>query len=161
MSEKKGAEKAELNNELKGIMNGILEGEEGSEKLRVEEVDTGIFVCPVTAVELIRSPAYKEDLKENTGMLIDMKVREVVNGLLNGVLIRLHINDRRKVLIKNQGVHEVEILESDLKDVKRRKECEKMLEEKTNKISNAVKVALERIMRGEKAGCERVLVISI
>ncbi len=77
MNEKEGAEKAGLNNALKEIVNGILEGEEGSEKLRVEEVEIGIFVSPVVNVELIKSPAYKEDVKEYTGMLIDMKVRGV------------------------------------------------------------------------------------
>ena len=153
----------ELNNELKEIMKGILEGEEGSEKLklRVEEVDTGIFVSPVVAVELIKSPAYKEDVKENTGMLIDIKVREVVKGLSNRVLIKLHVNERRKVVIKNKGIHEAEILKSDLKDFKLRKECEKILEEKTNKISKMVKVSLERIMRAEKAEYEKFLSISI
>ncbi len=122
MSEKRGVEKAELTGKLREIMNGIIEGE-GSEnlKLRVEEVDTGIFISPVAAVELIKSPAYKEDAKENTGMLIDMKVREGVKGLLNRVLIMLHINERRKEVIKNKGVHEAEILESDLEDVKLRK----------------------------------------
>ncbi len=163
MSEKKGAEKAGLNNALKEIMNGILEGEEGTEKLKlqVEEMDTGIFVSPVVAVELIKSPAYKEDVKENTGMLIDMKVREVVKGLLSRMLMRLHINERREVVIKNKGVHEAEILESDLNDFKPRKECEEILEEKTNKVSKAVKAALERIMEGEKAVDERFLAISI
>ncbi len=159
MSEKKGVEKAGLNNELKEIMNGILEGEEGTEKLklRVDKVETGIFVSPVVAVELIKSPAYKEDVKENTGMLIDMKVREVVKGLLSRMLMRLHINERREVVIKNKGVHEAEILESDLNDFKLRKECEEILEEKTNRVSKAVKVALERIMRAEKAVDERFI----
>lgn len=57
MSEKRGVEKAELNGKLREIMKGIIEGE-GSEglKLRVEEVDTGIFVSPVAATELIKSP---------------------------------------------------------------------------------------------------------
>lgn len=56
-------------------------------------------------------------MKENTGMQIDMKVRETVNKLLNRVMVRLHINGRREALIKNQRVHEAEILESDLEDV--------------------------------------------
>ena len=51
-------------------------------------------------------------MKENTGMQIDMKVRETVNKLLNRVMVRLHINERREVLIKNQRVHEAEILVS-------------------------------------------------
>lgn len=80
-----------------------------------------------------------------------MKVREAVTGLLNRVMIRLHINERREVLIKNKGVHEAEILESDLEDRKSRKEREKILKEKSHQMSEAVKVALERIMRGEKA----------
>ena len=50
-------------------------------------------------------------------MQIDMKVRETVNKLLNRVMVRLHINGRREALIKNQRVHEAEILESDLEDV--------------------------------------------
>jgi len=144
-------EKIELNDLLMEMMNEIL-GEEGSEKLklRVEEVDAGIFVSPVATVELIKSPAHMEDVKENTGMLIDMKVRDVVKGLLNRVMIRLHINERKEVLIKNQGVHEAEILESDLEDVKLRKEREKILEEKSHQISEAVTVAIERIMSDEK-----------
>lgn len=148
----KDVENTELNEVLKGMMNEILEVE-GSEKLklRVEEVDAGIFVSPVAAIELIKSPVHSEDVKENTGILIDMKVREVMKGLLNRVLVRLHINERREVLIKNQGVHEAEILESDLEDVKLKKEREKILEEKSSQMSEAVKAALERIMHGEKA----------
>ena len=148
MNEDKGAEKAGLNELLRVIMNGILEVEKGKGlKLRVEEVDTGIFVSPVAAAEVMKSPARREDIKENTGMLIDMKVKEVVKGLLNRLVIRAHINERREVLIKNKGVHEAELLESDLKGIKIGEEKEKMLEEKANRISEAVKEALERIMR--------------
>ena len=148
MNEDKGAEKAGLNELLRVIMNGILEVEKGKGlKLRVEEVDTGIFVSPVAAAEVMKSPAHREDIKENTGMLIDMKVKEVVKGLLNRLVIRAHINERREVLIKNKGVHEAELLESDLKGIKIGEEKEKMLEEKANRISEAVKEALERIMR--------------
>jgi len=151
MSESKDAEKAGLNDLLKEITNGILEEEKWKvPRLRVEEVDTGIFVSPVAAVELMKSPARKEDMKENTGLLVDMKVREVVKGLLNRLVIRVHINERREVLIKNKRVHEAEILDSDLKGIKIGKEREKMLEEKSNRISEAVKAALERLMRGEK-----------
>lgn len=148
MNEESGAEKGELNDVLSEILNRILEEEEGNEKLklRVEKVDTGIFVSPIAGAELIKSPVYKEDVKENTGMLIDMKVREVVKGLLNRVLIRLHINERREVLIKNHGVHEAEILDSDLEDIKLRKEREEILKAKSHQMSEAVRVALERIM---------------
>ncbi len=69
--------------------------------------------------------------------------------------MRLQINERGEVVIKNKGVHEAEILESDLNDLKLSKECEKILEEKTNKVSRALKAALERIMEGEKAEYER------
>ncbi|MGB2841574.1 MAG: hypothetical protein WBC40_03715 [Halobacteriota archaeon] len=143
-------EKIELNDLLKEMINEIL-GAEGSEKLklRVEEVDAGIFVSPAVAIEFIKAPMYKEDVKENTGMLIDMKVREAVKGLLNRVMIKLHINERREVLIKNQGVHEVEILKSDLEGVKLREERERILKEKSHQISKAVKVAIERIMSGK------------
>lgn len=151
MSEREGVENEELNAVLRETMNNILEAH-GSEslKLRVEEVDAGIFVSPVAETELIKSPVYKGDVKENTGMLIDMKVREVVEGLLNRVMIRLHINERGEVLIKNHGVHEAEILESDLEDVKLRKERERILKEKSHQMSKVVKVALERIMRQEE-----------
>jgi len=82
-------------------------------------------------------------------MLVEMKVREVVEGLLNRVLIRLRINDRREVEIMNRGVHEAEILKTDIVDVKLKDERERILEEKSNIMSRAVKVALERIMSGE------------
>ncbi len=140
---------------LKEMVNAILEDEKekmeegkGKLKLQVEEVDTGIFFSPVTATELIKSPAHMEDLKENTGMLIDMKVREVVRGLLTRVVMISHINERKEVLIKNHGVHEAEILKTDLEDAKLKEEREKILEEKSNMMSKAVKAALERIMRG-------------
>ncbi len=149
MSKKKGVEKAGLNDALKEIMNDSLEEESEKLKLRVEEVDAGIFVSPVAAAELIKSPAYREDVKENTGWLIDMKVREVVKGLLNRVMVRLHINERREVLIKNKGVHEAEILESDLEEDKLKKEREKMFEKKSNVMSEVVKVAIKRVMSGE------------
>jgi len=137
----------ELNNILKELMNGILEEDNENPKLRVEDVDTGIFVSPVAATELIKSPVAKEDVRENTGMLVEMKVR--VEGLLNRVLIRLHINDRREVEIRNRGVHEAEILKGDMVDVKLKEERERMLEEKSSIMSRTVKVALERIMSSE------------
>jgi len=136
-------EKAELNEVFKEMVNAILENKL---KLQVEEVDTGIFISSVASVEHMKSPAHKGDIKENTGMLVDMKVRDVVKGLLNRLVIRVYIDERGKVLIKNKGIHEAELLESDLKRIKL-KEMEKLLEEKSNKISEAVKAALERIMR--------------
>ena len=138
----------ELNDLLKELMNGILEEDNENPKLRVEEVDTGIFVSPAEATELIRAPVAKGDVKANTGMLVEMEVREV-EGLLNRVLIRLHINDRKEVEIRNRGVHEAEILKSDTVDAKLKEERERLLEEKSSIMSRAVKVALERIMSGE------------
>ena len=135
----------ELNDLLKELMNGILEEDNENPKLQVEEVDTGIFVSPAEATELIRAPVAKGDVRANTGMLVEMKVREV-EGLLNRVLIRLHINDRREVEIRNRGVHEAEILKSDTVDVKLKEERERLLEEKSSIMSRAVKVALERII---------------
>ncbi len=140
-------EKIVLNDLLMEIVNEVLEEEgEGLKLLRVEEVDVGILICPDGTLEVIKSPVYKDDVRENTGMLIDMRVREVVKGLLNRVLIRLHINERREVVIKNKGVQEAEILDSEFKDIELRKELEKILEGKSNTTSEAVKVALERIM---------------
>jgi len=49
----------------------------------------------------------------------------------------------------NRGVHEAEILKTDIVDVKLKDERERILEEKSNIMSRAVKVALERIMSGE------------
>ena len=55
--------------------------------------------------------------------------------------------------VENTELNEVlketmnEILESDLEDVKLGKEREKILKEKSHQISEAVKVAIERIMR--------------
>jgi len=156
MSENKdiSREKIELNELLIEMVNEVLEEEGKGLRLRVEEVDAGVFVPSVTAAaEVIKSPAYKEDVKENTGLLVDMKVREVAKGLLNGVLIKLDINERREVWIKNHGVHEAEILESDLKSSGIEKgigigeKAEKMLEEKSHQIAEAVKAALERMMK--------------
>jgi hypothetical protein len=145
-------EKIELNELLIEMVNEVLEEEGKGLRLRVEEGEVGVFVPSVTAAaEVIKSPAYKEDVKENTSLLVDMKVREVAKGLLNRVLIKLDINERREVWIKNHGVHEAEILESDLKSSGIEKgigeETEKMLEEKSHQISGAVKAAIERMMR--------------
>jgi hypothetical protein len=134
------------------MVNEVLEEEGKGLRLRVEEGEVGVFVPSVTAAaEVIKSPAYKEDVKENTSLLIDMKVREVAKGLLNRVLIKLDINERREVWIKNHGVHEAEILESDLKSSGIEKgigeKAEKMLEEKSRQIAEAVKAALERMMK--------------
>jgi len=137
-------EKVELNYLLKGIMNEILE--EGT-RLRVEEVDAGIFVPPTEAAEFIKSYPYAEDIKENAGMLINMKVREIEEGLLNMVMIRLQINERRRVLIKSKEVQETEILNSDLKGGELGEERERILEQKSNKIAEVVKTSLEWIMR--------------
>ncbi|MBC8521701.1 MAG: hypothetical protein H8D26_06910 [Methanomicrobia archaeon] len=137
-------EKIELNYLLKGLLNEILEEGTG---LRVEEVDAGIFVSPTEIAEYIKSYPYAEDVEENMGMLINVKVREIANELLNRVMIRLQINERMRVLIKSKDVQEVEILNSDLEEGELREEREKMLEQKTNRIAEAVKASLEWIMR--------------
>ena len=137
-------EKIELNYLLKGLLNEILEEGTG---LRVEEVDAGIFVSPTGVTEYIKSYPYAEDIEENTGMLINVKVRETANELLNRVMIRLQINERMRVLIKSKDVQEVEILNSDLEEGELGEEREKMLEQKTNRIAEAVKASLEWIMR--------------
>lgn len=137
-------EKIELNYLLKGLLNEILEEGTG---LRVEEVDAGIFVSPTGIAEYIKSYPYAEDVEENMGMLINVKVREIANELLNRVMIRLQINERMRVLIKSKDVQEVEILNSDLEEGELREEREKMLEQKTNRIAEAVKASLEWIMR--------------
>ncbi len=137
-------EKVELNYLLKGILNEILEEGTG---LRVEDVEVGIFVSPTATTEFIESYPYAEDIKENMGMLINMKVREVVNGLLHRVMIRLQINERKRVLIKSKEVQETEILNSDLEEGELVEERKKILVQKTNRIAEAVKIALEWIMR--------------
>jgi len=137
-------EKIELNYLLKGLLNEILEEGTG---LRVEEVDAGIFVSPTGIAEYIKSYPYAEDVEENMGMLINVKVKEIANELLNRVMIRLQINERMRVLIKSKDVQEVEILNSDLEEGELREEREKMLEQKTNRIAEAVKASLEWIMR--------------
>lgn len=139
-------EKIELNYLLKGIMNEILEEGTG---LRVEEVDAGIFVSPTETTEFIKSYPYVEDIKGNTGMLIDMKVKEIANKLLNRVMIRLQINERKRVLIESKEVHEAEILNSDLEEGELGEEREKTLLQKATKIAEAVKIALEWIMRSK------------
>ncbi|MGB2728134.1 MAG: winged helix-turn-helix domain-containing protein [Halobacteriota archaeon] len=137
-------EKIELNYLLKGLLNEILEEGTG---LRVEEVDAGIFVSPTGIAEYIKSYPYAEDVEENMGMLINVKVREIANELLNRVMIRLQINERMRVLIKSKDVQEAEILNSDLEEGELGEEREKMLEQKTNRIAEAVKASLEWIMR--------------
>ena len=151
MSENKdmGMEKIELNDLLMEMVNEVLEEEGKGLGLQVEEVDVGIIVCPDSASEIIKSPEYKEEVKENVSLLVDMKVREVIMGLLNSVMIKLHINERREVCIKNYSIHEAEILESDLNasGMEIGEEKEKMLEEKSHQISEAVKAAIEQMMR--------------
>lgn len=85
MSENKdtGIEKIELNSLLMEMANEVLEEVGKGLRLRVEEVDAGIIISPDSPAEVIRSPAYKEDVKENTSLLMDTKVREVARGLLN------------------------------------------------------------------------------
>lgn len=139
-------EKIELNYLLKGLLNEILEEGTG---LRVEEVDAGIFVSPTGIAEYIKSYPYAEDVEENMGMLINVKVKEIANELLNRVMIRLQINERMRVLIKSKDVQEVEILNIDLEEGELREEREKMLEQKTNRIAEAVKASLEWIMRSK------------
>ncbi len=137
-----------LNDILKDLMNGILEEEAGNEnlKLLVEAVDTGIFVSPGATMELIKSPITREDVRENIGMLIEMKVREVMGGLLNRILIRLHISASREVEIRNRGVHEAEILGDDVEDSSLKEDRVRILEEKSTVMSRTVKLALERLM---------------
>jgi len=137
-------EKIELNYLLKEIMNEILEEGTG---LRVEEVDTGILVSPIESPEFIKSYPYAEDVRENTGMSINMKVKEITSELLNRVMIRLQINERKRVLIKSKEVQEAEILNSDLEEGELGEEREKMLVQKANRIAKVVKIALEWIMR--------------
>lgn len=167
MDELVGAEKAGLCAVLEGIINGILDSGGGAAEkptLRVEEVDMGVLVYPddmlegdqegviEETVEEIAYPVYKEDLVVDAHLLADIIVRDVAHGLFSNVLIRLHINERREVVVQNKEVYEAEVLASEIMTVKQREECEATLEAESMMISDTLKVALEQIMREEKVG---------
>ncbi len=156
------AEKADFNSTLRGIMNATLDSEEGNRKLTlcVEDLDMGIFIYPddrladfleVECLGDLVYPVYTDDLTVDASLLAELRVREDAGGLLSKVLMRLYINEKREVEIKNKTIYETEILGREITTVKQRKACEEMLEEKTNILADVLKRALERIMREEKA----------
>ncbi|MHC1636054.1 MAG: hypothetical protein ACXQTS_05485 [Candidatus Methanospirareceae archaeon] len=132
------------------IVNEILdkEGVKRGLRMRVEEIDAGVFASPVVTTEVIKTPIQEGDLRENTGMLVDVKVREVADGLLNKIMIKLHIDDRREVLISGKEVYESEILEGDVKGGRLGRERRRLFEEKADILSKAVKTAIESIIKG-------------
>ena len=153
-------EKADFNSLLQEIMNTTLESEKGNGKLTlcVEDVDMGIFIYPDDVLvdssyydlgDLVY-PVYTEDLTVDASLLAELIVREDTGGLLSKMLMRIYINEKREVEIKNRAIYETEISERDLKTLEQRKAVEEMLEDKTNVLAEVMKGALERIMKEKK-----------
>lgn len=162
MTEFSGAEKADFNRVLQGMMNAVFEAQGGNGKLTlcVEDLDMGIFLYPDDRlVDFIEEeyagdlvyPVYTEDLAVDASLLAEMLVREDAGGLISKVLMRLHINENREVEIKNKAIYETEILGRDITSATQRKAVEEMLEEKTNVLAAVLKGALERIISEAKA----------
>lgn len=158
MSERLDTEKADFNEVLRELLTAALESAKGSEKfkLHVEDAEAGLVIynediladCPENLLEDIVYPVYQEDLKEDAILLVDMDVRDVVQGLLSKMLIRVYINDNREVEIKHNTIYEAEVSARDLADVKLRGACEELLEEKANVISKVLKAAIVQMMDG-------------
>jgi hypothetical protein len=135
-----------VDEKLKTMVNEILAGVKTQSEFHVESLDIGIFVSPMATDELIKSPIDMEDLKENTGILVDLNVMEVTRGLLNRVMVRLHIDARKKIMIKNHGTHEAEIERCDVNETHLTGETKNLLHEKSRITAEAVKGVLDRIM---------------
>jgi hypothetical protein len=135
-----------VDEKLKRMVNEILAGEKTQSKFHIESLDIGMFVSPMATHELIKSPIDMEDLKENTGILVDLNVMEVTRGLLNRVMVRLHVDARKKIMIKNHGTHEAEIERCDVNEEHLTDETKNLLYEKSRTTAEAVKRALDRIM---------------
>lgn len=155
-----GAEKADFNSLLQEIMNTTLASEKGNGKLTlcVEDVDMGIFIYPDDVLvdssyydlgDLVY-PVYTEDLTVDASLLAELIVREDARGLLSKMLMRIYINEKREVEIKNRAIYETEIVGRDITTARQRKAVEEMLEEKTNVLAEVMKGALERIMKEKK-----------
>ncbi len=142
MRRRKGRERAD--EKLRKMINEMLRNQ-SQVRLHVDEIDVGLFVSPAATTELIKTPVYVDEIKENIGMLIDLKVREDTTGLSNKVVMRMCIDEDGKVKIRNSNVHEAEIMEEDVHDGKLSNDREEILSRKEEICSRVVMEAMNAI----------------
>ena len=125
-----------------------------SHTLQVVDLDIGLIVyhddlfadSPDAVLEDLVYPVYREDLTINASLLAEMRLKETRQGLLSKMIVRFQINDRAEVEIINGEIYETEILVSDTVTVDRRRECERLLEERAELVSGAFKTAIMQLM---------------
>lgn len=162
MSDDSGAEKADLEEQLRMLMNESLAAEAATERvtLSVQALDLSIVVNrddPLgdlpdgTGIEDVAAPVYQEDLSANTSLLLDLLVLEQRRGLWSTILLRVEIDDRADVVVKSNEIDETEILLSELHSRSQRAACKERLDAMTATIASATRTAIRLLMRAERA----------
>ena len=152
--------KGDLNECVRGLVNETLRSaqHDGSRAPHIVDLDIGLVVfredvfadSPEVVLEDLAYPVYREDLTVNASLLAEMQMKETERGLTSKMLVRFRINDRAEVEIINGEIYETEILASDTVTVNRRRECERLLEERAELVSAAFKTAITQLMTGKQ-----------
>ena len=150
------AAKGDLNEYVRWLVNETLRSARrgGSLTPQVVDLDIGLVVyhddifadSPGVVLEDLAYPVYREDLTVNASLLAEMHLKETRRGLLSKMIVRFQINDRAEVEIINGEIYETEILVSDTVTVDRRRECERLLEERAELVSAAFKTAIMQLL---------------
>jgi hypothetical protein len=150
------ATKGDLNEYVRGLVNETLRSvqHDGSLMPQVVDLDIGLIVyhddifadAPGVVLEDLVYPVYREDLTVNASLLAEVHMKETKRGLMSKMFVRFQINDRAEVEIINGAIYETEILVSDIVTVNRRRECERLLEERAKLVSAAFKTAIMQLM---------------
>jgi hypothetical protein len=151
------ATKGDLNEHVRGLVNETLRSvqHDGSLMHQVVDLDIGLIVfypddifadSPDAVLEDLVYPVYREDLTVNASLLAEVHLKETKQGLKSKMFVRFQINERAEVEIINGEIYETEILDSDIVTVNRRRECERLLEERAELVSAAFKTAIMQLM---------------
>jgi hypothetical protein len=148
--------KGDLNEYVRVLVNETLRSvqHDGSLTPHVVDLDIGLIVyhddifadAPGAVLEDLVYPVYREDLTVNASLLAEVHVKERKRDLMSKMFVRFQINDRAEVEIINGAIYEAEILDSDTLTVNRRRECERLLEERAELVSAAFKTAIMQLM---------------
>jgi len=152
------ATKGYLNEYVRELVNETLRSvqHDGSLTPQVVDLDIGLIVypddifadSPDEVLEDLVYPVYREDLTVNASLLAEVHMKETKRGLglMSKMIVRFKINERAEVVIIKGEIYETEILASDIVTVNRRRECERLLEERAQLVSAAFKTAIMQLM---------------
>ncbi|HDS44704.1 MAG TPA: hypothetical protein ENN68_01165 [Methanomicrobia archaeon] len=146
--------KGDLNECVRALVNELLRSAQPDGSLHVVDLDIGLIVypddllanSPDEILEDLVYPVYREDLTSNASLLAEVHLKETERGLMSKMFVRFQITEPAEVEIIKAEIYETEFLVSDIVTVKRRRECERLLEERAARLSTAFKTAIMQLM---------------